>query len=94
MSGFSGGCFMAHEMSIIYPSEIQGAVLTCCWNYGDKATLSAASTATELKDASVGLITSNESAGLIGSTSDIANQKIYIWGGADDTVTPPSGQEA
>ena len=85
---------MAHEMSIIYPSEIQGAVLTCCWNYGDKATLSSASTATELKDASVGLMTPNESAGLIGSTSDIANQKIYIWGGADDTVTPPSGQEA
>ena len=85
---------MAHEMSIIYPSDIQGVVLTSCWNYGDKATLSSASTATELKDASVGLMTPNESAGLIGSTSDIANQKVFMWVGSDDTATPPVGMEA
>ena len=85
---------MAHEMSIIYPSDIQGVVLTSCWNYGDKATLASASTATELKDASVGLMTPNESAGLIGSTSDIANQKVFMWVGSDDTATPPVGMEA
>ena len=93
-SGFSAGCFMAHEMSIIYPDAVQGAVLTCCWNYGDKATLSAYTDASNLNTASQGLITTNVNAGLIGSTSDIANQKIFIWGGADDTTTPPYGQEA
>ena len=85
---------MSHEMSIIYPSDIAGVVLTSCWNYGDKATLASASTATELKDASVGLMTPNESAGLIGSTSDIANQKVFMWVGSDDTATPPVGMEA
>lgn len=39
VSGYSAGCFMAHELSIIYSDEIQGAVLACCWNYLDKATL-------------------------------------------------------
>ena len=73
-SGFSAGCFMAHEMSIIYPSEINGAVLTCCWSYGDNATFEGvAETASDNADASIALITSNESAGVIGSTSDIAN---------------------
>ena len=73
MSGFSAGCFMAHEMSIIYPDEVNGAVLTCCWSYGDKTTFDGVSlTATDLADASLALITSNESANAIGSTSDIA----------------------
>ena len=93
-SGFSAGCFMSHEMSIIYPDEVAGAVETCCWNYGDKATLSTYSTASDLNTASQGLITTNVNANLIGNTSHIANQKHFIWGGADDTTTPPSGQEA
>ena len=93
-SGFSAGCFMAHEMSIIYPDAVHGVVLTCGWNYGDKTTLGSYTDASDLKTASQGLITTNENASLIGSTSHIANQKIFIWGGADDTITPPYGQEA
>ena len=65
-SGFSAGCFMSHEMSIIYPDEVSGAVLTSCWNYGDKATLSTYSTASDLNTASQGLITTNVNANLIG----------------------------
>ena len=95
MSGFSAGCFMAHEMSIIYPDEVNGAVLTCCWSYGDKNTFNGVSTtAADLGAASIAEIDANASAGSIGSTSDIAAQKIYIWGGADDTTTPPYGQGA
>ena len=80
-SGFSAGCFMAHEMSIIYPDEIAGAVLVACWNYGDKNTLQDLATATELKDASVSLIDSNQAAGKIGDKTNVANQAIYIWTG-------------
>ena len=93
-SGFSAGCFMSHEMSIIYPGEVSGAVLTSCWSYGDKATLGDYTTASDLDVASRGLITTNTNASLIGTPDLIANQKIFIWGGADDTTTPPSGQEA
>ena len=83
-------------MSIIYPDQINGAVLTCSSNYGDQATIASANpfTSTGFKDASVDLITSNESAGLIGSTSDIAAQKIFIWGGEDDTTVSPVFQAA
>ena len=94
MSGFSAGCFMAHQMSIIYPDEIKGAVLASCWPYGDQATLQELETATELKDASVGVITQNFNNGLIGDPSNIANQHIYIRTGEDDVATPPVGQEA
>ena len=73
MSGFSAGCFMAHQMSIIYPDEINGAVLTCCWSYGDKTTFDGVTTtAADLGAASIALIEDNATAGAIGSTSDIA----------------------
>jgi len=73
MSGFSAGCFMAHQMSIIYPDEVNGAVLTCCWSYGDKNTFDGVdTTAADLGAASISLIDTNENAGSIGSTSDIA----------------------
>ena len=73
MSGFSAGCFMAHEMSIIYPDEVNGAVLTCCWSYGGKNTFNGVSTtAADLGAASIAEIDTNENASLIGSTSDIA----------------------
>ena len=52
MSGFSAGCFMAHQMSIIYPDVVKGVVLANCGPYGDKATLSAYTTAEDLKTAS------------------------------------------
>ena len=80
-SGFSAGCFMSHEMSIIYPDEIAGAVLVACWNYGDKNTLAAANTAQELADASIAHIDTNVADGKIGAKADVANQKIYIWTG-------------
>ena len=80
-SGFSAGCFMSHEMSIIYPNEIAGAVLVACWSYGDKNTFVDLSTAQEYADASIARIDSNIADGKIGAKADVANQKIYIWTG-------------
>ena len=48
-SGFSAGCFMSHQMSIIYPDEIAGVGLFCCWPYGDKDTLNVADSAAASK---------------------------------------------
>ena len=84
-SGFSAGCFMSHQMSIIYPDEIAGVGLFCCWPYGTKAELNVA----DVSAASIALIEQAAADNKIGSTSDIANQAVYIWTGLDDITTPP-----
>ena len=55
-SGFSAGCFMSHQMSMIYSDEIQGAVLACCWPLGDKNTFQGDTTTNGQRDKSIAFI--------------------------------------
>ena len=81
---------MAHQMSIIYSDEIYGAQLFSCWPFENAETFkgAAGATAETQRTASLALINQHETDGKIAATSNIANQKIYIWGGQDDEVTP------
>lgn len=87
-SGFSAGCFMSHQMSIIYPDEVAGVGLFCCWPYGTKKSLNAETGGQDQETNAKSLIDANYAAGKIGDPSAISNQAVYIWTGLDDTTTP------
>ncbi len=95
VSGFSSGAFVAVEFHVAFSSIVKGAAAFAGGPY-DCAEASSTTAETTCMDGSpnastyVTITKQNHAAGLIDDPANLANERVFIFGGADDTTVHPT----
>ncbi len=99
VSGFSSGAFMAVQFHVAYSSTLKGAAIFAGGPYdcaGGSASTAEGTCLTGSPDVAslVSVTNQNFSAGTIDDPKNLASEKVFLFGGADDSVVHPTVVDA
>jgi len=95
VSGFSSGAFFAVQFHVAFSSILKGAAIFAggpydCAQDSESAATGVCLTGSPNAATLVNITKQNYSSGLIDNPANLANEKVFLFGGADDNVVDPT----